>query len=232
MVKQLDPNLAALEMAALSPCGNRRVGAVIVGANDIILAQGYNHHRFGKPCEDASGATEADVIHAEEHAISNMYTDWDITASDFPTPRAIYVTHSPCANCLSLIRDKLGDIDIIIVESFMKFDSDKLRFDLVPPEWPKGDAEILTFGSKKYKPNNWRDVDDIGRYIGALERHLLWFKLALESGQAELLFDEETGQHHMKHLRANAGFLLTLTETEDTFYNNREKGLFSNLEFK
>jgi cytidine deaminase len=222
-----------LAVAAKSPCNNRKVGAVIVDKDDHILCSGYNYNPSGLSCEDVAGATESDVLHAEECAIANYFKLPIHNSGEGKTliPCKMLVTHQPCTNCAKLIYDAFGpDFKVEVIGTFMKFDTGKLRYDLIPNEWHKGDAEILTFGAKKYKPNNWRNVEDIGRYIAALERHLSDLKKAIENGAPCGLFDIDSGLHHMKHLRTNAGFLLTLTEDEKIYEVNREKGLFTNLE--
>lgn len=221
-----DPYKYVLELAARSKCNNRKVGALLLDKHDTEVGIGWNHTKDGSPCEDIAGATEANVIHAEHAAIHQYFNQPSI----FPAIRML-VTHVPCPDCTKQIYEAFGpDFKIEVVGAFMKFDSGKLRYDLVPTSWHKGDAEILTFGAKKYKPNNWRNVEDAGRYIAALERHLEAFKLAIENGDSDGLFDEDSSLHHLKHLRTNAGFLLTLTECENTYEVNREKGLFTNLE--
>lgn len=196
--------IAALEQAALSTCLKRKVGAVITDADYNIKVIGHNFSTDGGPCEDSAGATKANVVHAEIAAINR----WPIAA---PQPQAIFVTQPPCNECLLAIKGA-GIEEIHIVESFMKFDNEKLRYDLIPTSWHEGDAEILTHGAKKYKPQNWREVDDLGRYVAAAERHLMGLRKALETKDMSLLYDKDSGLHHMKHLRTNAGFLLTLTE--------------------
>lgn len=197
--------LLALEQAKQSKCEKRKVGAVIADANNKVLGVGHNYSSSGLACEDAAGATLADVVHAEVAAIKDFGSD---CMTIWQNPLTIYTTHAPCANCRAAIEE--ADIrNIVVVEDvFMKFDTDKLRYDLIPPEWTEGDAEILTFGANKYKPNNWREIDDLGRYEAALMRHFI----AYLKGE---LYDPETGLHHMKHLRTNAGFLLTLTENKN-----------------
>ena len=123
----------------------------------------------------------------------------------------MYTTHDPCANCRAGI-EEAGIRNIVVVDTFRKFDTDILRYDLIPGDWTEGDAVIITFGASKYKPNNWREADDLGRYFAALERHLMDCKKAWETKDTSLLYDDETKLHHMKHLRTNAGFLLTLLE--------------------
>ncbi len=53
------------------------------------------------------------------------------------------------------------------MEEGTKFDQDKLRYDLIPPEIKLWLAELYTHGSKKYAPNNWKKVE-LDRYIAAV----------------------------------------------------------------
>lgn len=222
----MDKYKLLFNVAAKSPCNNRKVGAILLDQYGAILASGYNHTADGSPCEDIAGATEAAVIHAEVACIN----DWLKKESNMFMPDKMLVTHQPCPACIKAISEAFEDVTVEVIGAFMKFDTGKLRFDLIPSSWSSGDAEVLTFGAKRYKPNNWRNVEDIGRYIAALERHLNDFKKAIEFGDSDKLIDSDSGLHHMKHLRTNAGFLLTLTEDENVYDVNREKGLFHNLE--
>ena len=83
-----------------------------------------------------------------------------------------------------------------------KFDQDKLRLDLVPPEVITALGTILTFGANKYGDRNWEKGIDLGRVYGALQRHLN----AYWSGE---LIDPETGKSHLWHAACNIAFLIT-----------------------
>jgi len=86
---------------------------------------------------------------------------------------------------------------------FMKFDSDKIRVELMEPEFILGVGKIVTFGAKKYEANNWKkgsSEEDIQRYLGAAMRHLL----AYMNGEKN---DPESGESHLYHLSCNAMFL-------------------------
>ena len=89
-------------------------------------------------------------------------------------------------------------------EDFMKFDGDKLRYDLITPEFLAGIAEVLTVGAKKYEPNNWRKNTEAWRYEAAAMRHFE----AYRSGE---YFDKETGLPHLFMAATNLMFLSTLT---------------------
>jgi deoxycytidylate deaminase len=69
-------------------------------------------------------------------------------------------------------------------------------------------ALILAYGARKYKPNNWRYVDDITRYWSALGRHLF----AMDKGEH---IDEESKLPHAAHALTNILFILELTATEE-----------------
>lgn len=91
-----------------------------------------------------------------------------------------------------------------MAEEFTKHDDGKLRYDLVPPSSTKALAEVLTFGAKKYAPNNWRNNKELWRYEAALLRHIE----AYRSGED---LDPETGFSHLAHAMTNIAFLIELT---------------------
>lgn len=201
-----------LELASQSPCSKRKVGCVIVevvrlkGQDDryIIAAEGFNYHPdLVAKCELPNGETDPMVIHAEIAACHQFSKATNAEARQSANFK-VFVTHQPCANCMRAILDLGFDVkDIEVVEAFMKFDSNKPRFGLIPPSLAEGVAKVLTYGAKKYKPNNWRNTKDIECYISALERH----KTAWLSGEE---FDPESGLHHLEHMACNIAFLIEL----------------------
>lgn len=81
-----------------------------------------------------------------------------------------------------------------------KYDSDKARMDLVPPEAVWAMAEVLTFGAAKYGERNWELGMAWSRPYAALLRHLLaWW-----SGEDR---DPESGMPHLWHVMCCAAFL-------------------------
>lgn len=184
-------NALALEMATKSPCNKRKVGAVITNSSGKLLSSGTNCNG-DIPCEDSNGKTLDTVVHAEVNAIKGL--------QDGDKPSAIYVTHTPCENCAKAIKDA-GIIHTVIVEEFMKFDSGKLRYGLIPPSATRSLAEVLTYGCKKYKKNNWQLVDDTSRYVDALYRHLE----AWRNGEK---LDSESRLSHLAHALTNIAFLI------------------------
>jgi hypothetical protein len=94
------------------------------------------------------------------------------------------------------IKDRLG----------LKYDSDKPRWDLLPLSLIEETVQVLTFGAKKYGPNNWKQVQDgFDRYYSALMRHIVAYK----NGE---LYDQESKLSHLAHAMCNLIFLSELQE--------------------
>ena len=174
-----------LAEAAKSNVEKRKVGCVITNAKGAIVAAGRN----------ASFDDERPDIHAEEMACDEF-------EDNGTGPYTAYVSHPPCPNCATIILDT-GISNIVIVEEFLKFDGDKLRIDLVPPSAIRAMAEVLTFGARKYKANNWRNCEDINRYKAAYLRH----DLAWREGE---IHDKESGMPHLWHMMTNLAFFIEL----------------------
>lgn len=86
----------------------------------------------------------------------------------------------------------------------VKNDQDKIRYELIPPEFLEGTASVLTFGAKKYDDRNWERGMKWSRVFGALQRHLWsWF----DENQSDT--DEETGKSHLWHAACCLCFLIT-----------------------
>lgn len=197
----MDFNKLALDTAKQSKANKRKVGAVVVSANAMYWAAAYNYHPENKSCENTEGNTVPEVIHAEVAAIKKFKENFSDIAQ-----YKIYTTHPPCANCQQAIQEA-GIVKIIVVEEFMKLDSGKLRYDLIPPSATKALAKVLTYGAKKYKPNNWKK-GSIDRYTAAAMRHFE----AWRSGEQ---LDPESNFHHLEHCLTNLAFLIELTQKSD-----------------
>lgn len=82
-----------------------------------------------------------------------------------------------------------------------KHDQDKLRFDLILPEFEQAMAEVLTHGAKKYEANNWQKVADAkARYTGALQRHLNQYRKGYR-------YDPDSDCNNLAQIAVNAMFL-------------------------
>lgn len=126
---------------------------------------------------------------------------------------------SPCTVCGKDLAAKIHDVDTthptyqpqkttLHMEAphsaGRKDDLEKLRWDLLPAEAVEAMVEVLTYGAKKYTPENWRKVPDWRwRYFAAAMRHL-W---AWKRGQKR---DPESGKLHLAHAMCCIAFLLEL----------------------
>ena len=82
-----------------------------------------------------------------------------------------------------------------------KKDEDKLRFDLILPEFEEAMAHVLTHGAKKYEANNWQTVNNAkARYTGALQRHLNQYRKGY-------LYDLDSDCNNLAMIAVNAMFL-------------------------
>jgi len=96
------------------------------------------------------------------------------------------------------------------MSSGVKFDHNKVRYDLIPP-YPLNElAKLYTFGAKKYKDRNWEKGLRWGRCFAALMRHA-W---AFWNGET---YDKETGQHHLVHAVFCCFSLIEFNKTHKEF---------------
>lgn len=84
----------------------------------------------------------------------------------------------------------------------VKFDADKVRMELLPPELLESTAKVLAFGAKKYSERNWELGMKWSRPFGAMMRHMwAWWK-----GEDK---DPETGYSHLAHAACCIAFLVS-----------------------
>lgn len=195
-----------LAEAAKSNVNKRKVGCIIVNKHGGIVAAGRNASFDDDDTPD---------IHAEDMACQEFLTKDIDHVNDGPF--TAYVSQPPCPACASQLLDT-GIINVEVVEEFVKFDGDKLRPDLIPPSAIRALAEVLTFGARKYKPDNWRNCRDLSRYNAALQRHLL----AYAEGET---YDVESGMPHLWHALTNIAFLIELDNRSSTKLNNPDSSV-------
>lgn len=91
-----------------------------------------------------------------------------------------------------------------------KYDKDKVRLDLLPSRAIHAVGDVLTYGAKKYAPNNWQKVKGWRwRYMGAALRHLF----AYLRGDK---IDPESELPHLAHAACCILFMLELDALSDT----------------
>ena len=86
-------------------------------------------------------------------------------------------------------------------EQGRKFDSGKLRYDLIPVLAQEEVVKVVTLGAEKYDPENWKRVPEgRRRYTAAAFRHIeAWRK-------GEKI--DEIGTHHIANAISNLMFIL------------------------
>lgn len=83
-------------------------------------------------------------------------------------------------------------------EEGLKYDTDKLRWDLLPLDLIEEIVKVYTAGSVKYGDNNWKYLENgYNRCKAAMFRHLLKY----EQGETR---DKETGCLHLAQVAWNA----------------------------
>lgn len=91
-----------------------------------------------------------------------------------------------------------------------RYNSGKLRLDLITPQMIKGLGRVLTEGAKKYEDRNWEKGLAWTSVTASLKRHINAFMEGED-------YDQESGLLHIEHVLANAGFIATYYETRPEF---------------
>ena len=114
-------------------------------------------------------------------------------------------------------RDFLINVsDEPITKAGVKYDNGKPQWSLLPFRALTQVVEVLTYGAKKYAPDNWKKVPDARRrYIDAGFRHLT----AYTTGETN---DPETGKHHLAHAICCMLYLVAFDLGEHNDKSNRD----------
>lgn len=116
-------------------------------------------------------------------------------------------------------------VDPAKLVSGYKADEDKVRLELLPPEFLFGVGQVLTFGAKKYADRNWELGMKWSRPFGALMRHMWAWWGGKGPTNKNFLFgdlDPETQLSHLWHAGCCIAFLIAyeargLTNFDDRF---------------
>jgi hypothetical protein len=85
----------------------------------------------------------------------------------------------------------------------VKYDGEKPRMELLPPRSLKEVSKVLTFGAKKYAPDNWKKLDNLRtRYLAGALRHIT--DEMIQEGHK----DEESGIDGIAHAICCLMFIL------------------------
>lgn len=83
----------------------------------------------------------------------------------------------------------------------LKFDGEKLPYDLIPKEFLDEVAKVLAFGVKKYDRWNWAHGFQWSRLYASVARHVF----AHQAGED---LDPESGHSHLSHAACGIMFLV------------------------
>ena len=98
----------------------------------------------------------------------------------------------------------------------MKHDADKVRLDLIEPEFITGLGQALTYGIHEYGEDDWKNLEDgIRRFYAAAFRHTV----AIRRGER---FDPDSKIPHVYFATANLMFI-------DYLYKRNPHEAFINL---
>jgi len=155
--------------------------------------EGYSY--WYKVSTDSTSVTEDKVIEAN----SNNQDFNKTLAGEFPYPHGkkdpplvMRVGTKPAPNTIEDSKTSVGE--------GLRFNTGKLRYDLVHPHAHEGMVRVLTKGSEKYAPRNWEKGMAWSTVLASMKRHIA----AVEKGED---FDPETGELHINHVACNAHFL-------------------------
>lgn len=127
----------ALAVSERGSCVRRRVGAVLVDSEHNILSTGYNGKGAtltncamqpcsGAVCSSGSGLEGCEAIHAEVNAL--------IRCSDRSKIDTVYVTCSPCTNCVDILLGTSAK-RIVFMEQYAHNDESWRRWTAAGREW-------------------------------------------------------------------------------------------------
>jgi hypothetical protein len=91
----------------------------------------------------------------------------------------------------------------------LRYDTGKVRMDLMPPEWDLELGKILTAGANKYEPRNWEKGMDYSKVLGPLMRHLNKWRRGEELDITDDSGQPGTGCHHLALVAWNALALMS-----------------------
>jgi hypothetical protein len=111
-------------------------------------------------------------------------------------------TKKPCLGCSgfnkwvdrdTFAEPKITSVSGVVQGQGVKFDQGKPQWSLMPWKALSQVVDVLTYGAKKYSPDNWKKVPNARqRYIDAGFRHVTAYALGEKN-------DSETGKNHLAH---------------------------------
>jgi hypothetical protein len=96
------------------------------------------------------------------------------------------------------------------METALRYNSGKLRYDLLEPYALQELVKVFTKGSEKYEDHNWQKGMKWSAMLASLKRHLAAFEMGEDR-------DAESNINHMAHVAWNAMGLVTYSKTHPEF---------------
>lgn len=95
----------------------------------------------------------------------------------------------------------------------VRYNQNKNRLELIPPEFIDEVGKVFTFGAKKYSVDNWKhlDEDQQKQIMGSLLRHIIEYHKGNK-------LDDESGLNHLAHAACNIAMMIWFEKQE------KEKG--------
>lgn len=116
------------------------------------------------------------------------------------------------------MQETYGEEHLATSPGGVKFDSEKVRFDLISVPALEGLARVLTYGASKYEAHNWRKGIEWHRLIRATLAHFTSFMRGED-------MDPESGLPHIDHVMCNVMFLSEFAKTGNGTDDRYEVGL-------
>lgn len=105
----------------------------------------------------------------------------------------------------------------------LKYDRDKLPYDLLPYDALDEVVSVLRYGAKKYTARNWENGIHYSRLYAATIRHMKAFFQERED------IDPESSELHLAHAGANILFLLALHKRGSYQFDDRPNSIITKL---
>lgn len=99
----------------------------------------------------------------------------------------------------------------IKTSDFVKADSGKLQWSLLPFAEVEEVVRVLMKGAEKYTPDNWKKCDDTKRYEDALMRHVIAY---IKGDKIDEVSQGGDGLSHLAHAVCNCLFLMYFDNTK------------------
>lgn len=104
---------------------------------------------------------------------------------------------------------------VVVDGGGLRYNNEKLRYDLLPTDATQELVKVLTYGAKKYAARNWERGQAWSVPYASLMRHL-------QSWHAGEDTDPESGLLHLAHAACNVAFLLSYHLRGMTALDDRE----------